>query len=55
MARCWADARDLEAEIVPLSWAIDFLHYSRAFYEAEEQEALCAKRGLRACEFHPAV
>lgn len=51
VARCWADGRDLGAEMVRLGWAVDFRRYSHGFYEAEEQEARRVKRGLWAGEF----
>lgn len=51
VASCSINGRDLGDAIVRSGWAIDYVRYSRGRYEAAEEEARDAGRGLWAGDF----
>lgn len=48
---CQVDGKDIGCEMVKSGWALDYKHFSKGKYAAEERDARQNKRGIWAGEF----
>lgn len=51
VASCQMDGKDIGREMVKAGWAIDYKHFSKGKYSAEERDARENRRGIWAGEF----
>lgn len=51
VASCQVDGKDIGREMVKAGWALDYKHFSKGKYSAEERDARENRRGIWAGEF----